>query len=219
MRDTRKDKAYFEKYLEYQYSRIDKKVAKLNESDEEKKQRILISLTGFELELLKAEFSIGATKDKMKTLLNNAIEIADKYNNITYDDLLNLLSLAVMVNDKSEACKLIKSNIARIEKDRLLKYISLYIQDRTPIWDNNLKLNDEFSDLDQLFKTDDKESSLLVYLNSWYKKHSGYGWYNSHLSSSDTYCGYWSFESAAITSILGINEVALRNSIFYPSFE
>ena len=219
MRDTRKDKAYFEKYLEYQYSRIDKKVAKLNESDEEKKQRILISLTGFELELLKAEFSIGATKDKMKTLLNNAIEIADKYNNITYDDLLNLLSVAVMVNDKSEACKLIKSNIARIEKDRLLKYISLYIQDRTPIWDNNLKLNDEFSDLDQLFKTDDKESSLLVYLNSWYKKHSGYGWYNSHLSSSDTYCGYWSFESAAITSILGINEVALRNSIFYPSFE
>ena len=38
MRDTRKDSVYFEKYLDYQYSRIEKKTAKLKDSDDEKKQ-------------------------------------------------------------------------------------------------------------------------------------------------------------------------------------
>lgn len=217
MRDTRKDKVYFEKYLDYQYSRIEKKTAKLREADEDKKQRILVSLTGFELELLKAEFSTGASKENLKTLLNRAIRIASEYNNITYEDLLNLLSLAVIVNDKSEACKLIKNNMDKIEKDRLLKYISLYIQGQEGVWDSNLKLKEEFSDLDKLFETkDNKEGMLLGYLSSWYDKHSDYGWYNSHLSNSDTYCGYWSFESAAIAIIVGIDENKLQDSIYYP---
>ena len=67
MRDTRKSFDYFKDYLDYQYLRIDKKTAKLKDSDEEKRQRILVSLTGYEVDLLKAEFSIGASKDNILT--------------------------------------------------------------------------------------------------------------------------------------------------------
>lgn len=218
MRDTRKDSAYFEKYLDYQFSRIEKKTAKLKEADEEKKQRILVSLTGYEIDLLKAEFSAGASKDDIKVLLNRAIKITSEYKNITHDDLLTLLSLAVMVDDMSEAVKLVKNNMDIIEKDRLLKYIANYVQGKKTAWDNKTQLGSEFSMLNAVFEASDKESALFEYLESWYKNHSGYAWYDSHKSSSDTYCGYWSFESAAISMILGINNTKLGNSAYYPSF-
>lgn len=219
MRDTRKDSVYFEKYLDYQYSRIEKKTAKLKDSDDEKKQRILVSLTGYEIDLLKAEFSAGASKDNIKVLLNRAIKIAIDYKNITHDDLLLLLSLSVMVGDKSEATKLVKNNAEMIEKDRLLKFIANYIQGKKATWDSKVQLGNVFSALDNVFSTSDKESALCDYLVGWYENHSGYAWYDSHKSSSDTYCGYWSFEGAAIAIILELNESELKESCYYPSFK
>ena len=216
MRDTRKAKEYFEKYLEYQYSRIEKKAAKLKDADDDKKQRILMSLTGYELDLLKAEFSMGATKDNLKTLLNRAIKIAGEYNNITYEDLLNLISLSIIVNDKSEVVKLIKFHQGKIEKDRLLKFLSMYIMGEKPTWDKTIGLSEEFNVLNKVFESQSKEAALCDYLKGWYENHSGYSWYNSHLSSSETYCGYWSFESAAIATIFELDKDELKESKYYP---
>ena len=42
MRDTRKNKEYFERFIEYQNNRIAKKLEKLQNADEDKKQRILV---------------------------------------------------------------------------------------------------------------------------------------------------------------------------------
>lgn len=217
MRDIRKNKDYFDKYLEYQYSRIEKKVAKLEDAAEDKKQRILVSLTGYELDLLKAEFSMGATKDKLRTLLNRVIKIVCEYKNITYEDLLNLISLSIMIHDKSEVVKLIRLHKDQIEKDRLLKFLSMYIMGETPRWDKTIGLSEEFTLLNKVFETQSKEAKLCDYLKEWYKKHAGYSWYNSHLSSLDTYCGYWSFESAAIATILGLDKNKLKEeSEYYP---
>lgn len=218
MRDTRKSFDYFKDYLDYQYLRIDKKTAKLKDSDEEKRQRILVSLTGYEVDLLKAEFSIGASKDNMKNYTDKAIGIVKDYNNITYYDLLTLLSIAVMVNDNSEVINLIKNNEDIIEKDRLLKYIANYIQGKDAKWDNSVQLRSEFTALDKVFTASDKEAALLEYLDGWYKNYTEYSWYDSHKSNTDTYSGYWSFEAAAISIILGLDESKLRESVYYPSF-
>lgn len=218
MRDIRKDKEYFDKYLDYQYSRIEKKTAKLEEADEDKKQRVLVSLTSYEIDLLKAEFSVGATKDNIKTLLNRAVKVACEYENITYEDLLNLLSLSIMVNNKSEAIKLIKMHNEKIRNDRLLRYLSMYINDTKPVWNECIPLKKEFILLDEVINAESKEDKLCDYLNSWYKNHYGYSWYNSHLGNEDTYCGYWSFESAAIAVILKLDENKLKDSEYYPYF-
>ena len=93
MRDVRKNQEYFSSYLDYQYSRVEKKTGKFKESSGEKKQRILTSLTGYETDLLKAEFSAGASKEDLKVLLIRAIEIASEYKSITYEDFLVLLFL------------------------------------------------------------------------------------------------------------------------------
>lgn len=220
MRDTRKDKAYFEAFLEYQYSRIESKITRLEYANEEKKQRILVSLIGFELDLLKAEFSAGAPKEKLRSLLIRANSIVSEYRNIVYEDLLNLLSLSVMLNlnKRNEINNLIENNKVIIEKDRLLKFIASYLKGEVPKWDNKITLKKEFSELDKVFSEDDKESMMLKYLDTWYEKHSKYGWYNSHQGNLDTYCGYWSFESAAIANILSINESELQISKYYPIF-
>ena len=218
MRDIRKDKEYFDKYLDYQYSRIKKKNAKLEEADEDKKQRVLVSLISYEIDLLKAEFSVGATKDNIKTLLNRAVKVACEYENITYEDLLNLLSLSIMVNNKSEAIKLIKMHNEKIRNDRLLRYLSMYINDTKPVWNESIPLKKEFILLDEVINSESKEDKLCDYLNSWYKNHYGYSWYNSHLGNEDTYCGYWSFESAAIAVILKLDENKLKDSEYYPYF-
>lgn len=216
MRDTRKDEIYFNKYLEFQYNRIEKKTEKLKESDNIKKQKILLSLVGYELDLIKAEFSLGASKEKIKVLLNRATKIAIEYKNITYEDLLNLLSLAIIVNDTEEAIKLVKSNNSKVKNDRLLNCLSIYIDKKEVRWDKNLQLLPEYSDLNLVFISENKEYELLKYLNEWYSKHAEYGWYNSHLGDLDTYCGYWSFESAAISIILDLNKEYLKKSVYFP---
>lgn len=211
------DKAYFEKYLDYQYSRIERKVAKIDTADVDKKQRILVSLTGYEIDLLKAEFSFGATCDDMKTLLNKAIITVNEYENMTYEDLLILLSLSIIVNDSREAKKLVDIHSEKVKGDRLLNLFSRYICDKTVEWNENLQLCKEFEGLNNVFESDEKENALINYLNEWYAKFSEYAWYDSHLRDTDTYCGYWSFESAAIATILGLNDSELKSCEYYPS--
>ena len=154
----------------------------------------------------------------MKNYTDKAIGIVKDYNNITYYDLLTLLSIAVMVNDNSEVINLIKNNEDIIEKDRLLKYIANYIQGKDAKWDNSVQLRSEFTALDKVFTASDKEAALLEYLDGWYKNYTEYSWYDSHKSNTDTYSGYWSFEAAAISIILGLDESKLRESVYYPSF-
>lgn len=218
MRDNRKNREYFISYLDYQYSRIENKVKKLNDCDEEKKQRILVSLTNYEIDLLKAEFSFGATKEKMRLLLIDAINRLADYKKITYEDLLNLLSISILIDAKKESLKIINSNRQMISSDRLLTYLSTYIEKGTGIWDNKLSLQKDYNGLNLVFEKDNKEDAVLSYLSNWYSNHSEYSWFDSHKKSEDTYCGYWSFESAAMAITLGLDETKLQNSDFYPMF-
>ena len=87
-----------------------------------------------------------------------------------------------------------------------------------PVWNESIPLKEEFILLDEVINAEAKEDKLCDYLNGWYKNHYGYSWYNSHLGNEDTYCGYWSFESAAIAVILRLDENKLKNSEYYPYF-
>lgn len=216
MRDKRKDKEYYRAYLDYQYSRIEKKSAKLAESEGEKRQRVLVSLTGYEIDLLKAEFSCGASKENLKTLLIRAMSVISENVNVTFDDLLTLLSLAVMLDAGNDAKKLIDSKADFISEDRLLNLLSTYIKTGKKDWNQSVSLRKEYDALNNVFASGDKEAALNEYLERWYGVHSNYAWYNSHLRDTDTYCGYWSFESAAIARILQLDSEKLSNSDYYP---
>lgn len=216
MRDKLKNKDYYKSFLNYQYERIEKKTAKLKESVGEKRQRVLLPLTGYEIDLLKAEFSAGASKENLKTLLIRAMDIVSENCNMTFDDLLTLLSLAVLLDAESDAGKLIEVNENMIGSDRLLDCISSYIKSGTINWDKNIPLKEEYDLLNQVFCASDKEEALKEYLAKWYEAHSGYAWYNAHLRDTDTYCGYWSFESAAIVKMMNLDSTKIDDSVYYP---
>ena len=216
MRDKRKDKEYYRAYLDYQYSRIEKKSAKLAESVGEKRQRVLVSLTGYEIDLLKAEFSCGASKENLKTLLIRAMSIISENADVTFDDLLTLLSLAVMLDAGNDAKKLIDSKADFISEDRLLSFLSTYIKNGKRDWNQSVSLRKEYDALNNVFASDDKEAALNEYLEKWYDAHSDYAWYNSHLRDTNTYCGYWSFESAAIADVLNLDINVLKEKSYFP---
>lgn len=219
MRDKRKNKEYYKAYLGYQNLRIQKKREKLKESEDGKRQRVLVSLTGYEIDLLKAEFSFGASKEELEELLSSAMSIVSENANVTFDDLLMLLSFAVMLEAGSDAKKLIDNNASTISKDRLLNFLSTYIENGKGEWNQSISLRKEYGLLNEVFTSNDKETALNDYLKKWYGAHSDYAWYNSHLRDTDTYCGYWSFESAAIAKILKLDNKKLNGSEYYPVLE
>ena len=216
MRDKLKDKEYFKRFLEYQYQRIEKKEKKLIESDNDKKQRILLSLTGYEIDLLKAEFSAGASAEKLKSIYIHTIDVVNENRNITYDDLLTLLSLGIILDAESESRKLLLANRDIICGDRLLNYLASYIDKGERAWEPSAHLAKEYELLDRVFDAKDREEALDKYLANWYDAHSGYAWYDSHLRDSDTYCGYWSFESAAIVKIEKLDIGKVKHLEYYP---
>ncbi len=211
IRDTYKNKSYFDQYIKEQRARIDTKLVKLQDASGDRKQKILMSLIGYYIDLLKAEYSNGASKATMKALLVEALKNIEDYKNATYDDLLVLLSLNVMLDTQSSIKKLVASNKSTIAKDRLLTYL----EDGGKNWNGGIPLNQHYKLLDDVF-TGDPESSMETYVKNWYESNSDSAWYNRHMSDTNTYSGYWCFEAAAIVKLLHISDSKLTKYSTYP---
>lgn len=173
-------------------------------------------MTGYQVDLLKAEFSNGASKDKLKMLLISAIDVIKEYKNTTKDDILVILALAIMLDAEKEAEKFVVANKQVIAEDRLLDCFSEYIKTGKCEWNETLKLSNEYVELNKVFNSMNKEIALKNYLKEWYNNHREYAWYGSDIRDTDIYCGYWSFESAAIAKMLELNEMELEKCEYYP---
>ena len=49
---------------------------------------------------------------------------------------------------------------------------------------------------------------------SFYHKHANF--YDAHKNRHEIYYGYWSFESAAVATIMGLDDSSFRESQYYP---
>jgi len=222
MRDKRKDSGYFEVFLKHQNSRIDKYSNKLAETnDQDKQQRILTSLVKYYVDVIKADFSAGADKKKLSALLTKACRTAAEYKKNVSETLLVLISFAIMLNQKEAVKELIKNNESMISANRLLSYFAGAVTRNDGKWDCSIKLPPEYAWLDPVFETEDpgiQTEKLQNYLNYyWYPNHAEYAWYDSDSKDTNTYCGYWSFESAALVETLGLNEQDFEGMEYYPA--
>lgn len=228
MRDLLKPKEYFDKYLDYQNSRIlkfeDLLTKAINEKGEsfEGVRKGRIALLNFYLDKVNALYSVGEPIDQIKevypAIINHFTNIWNKDG--SYITLLKVLSLGVLLNiskkDMEQVIELIKSNIEM--PDCLIGVLiqhfdesSLMVSDKVPTPYNYL--TPILHDCD-----DDKAFGILKsYLeNKWYIGHNDTGWYNSHKGDKDIYSGYWSFESGAIAKILKLNDSSLKGTSYYP---
>lgn len=219
MRDKRKDEKYFIDFIKYQKNRILKKEDKLNKTlnDKDKKNRINLSLVKYKLDLLIAQFSYGIDIDELLYSLDSVIKTATEMDTVDYETTLNILSIAVLLEAKNKKIKdFISKHSKFINEDKLLKFISSYLCDGSLIWDGKFVLGNIYDKLNDLMENEDKEEVLFRYLNVWYIDRKDASWHESHKGINNTYVGYWSFETASIVKILGVNDEKLKINDFYP---
>lgn len=143
-----------------------------------------------------------------------------------YDEMLWMLSLGYLLDVSEEEFRKLVAVIDRDNvKDCLFEFIiSAKIKDRAPIKEESYR---EHFGVPQVFaklrtaivETDKTKAEQLVkefITKDWYKNHRDAGWYNSHKSPHNAYFGYWSFETAAVVKIMGLDDSSFRDCQYYP---
>ena len=156
---------------------------------------------------------------------HNGVKL-NQYGLGAYDEMVWMLSLGYLL-DVSETD--FKKLVEVIDRDGVKDYLFEFIiraklKNRQLISEESYQ---EFFGVPQTFdklrqaiiETDKTKSEKLVkefITKDWYKNHKEAGWYNSHKSKHDTYFGYWSFETAAVVKIMGLDNTRFRECPYYP---
>ena len=218
IRDKRKDKKYFDAYIAYQADRISKKTEKLSaaQGDDSKGERINKSLINYKVDMLIAQFSVGADAKSLEKYLKDAVNTAIDMQKVDYESVLVLMSISIMLSDNESIKKISEKHKTLISEDKLLNFMSVFVESGKLFWNGKFIVPEVFDGLENLCDSSDKERILLDYLYEWYDNRKDASWYESDQRSKDTYVGYWSFESAALAKIFSISESKLKQNIFYP---
>jgi hypothetical protein len=245
MRDKLKDSQYWINQI-FQTENLRKKSFEKLKNGLIAEDRILIvkrSLAYSYLDSILAKYSAGYTIEDIKLDLLNAIELTyeswvdnawkiyykDKYLNqyalSAYDEMLWMLSLGYLLDITNKEFQKLVDVIDRDGvKDFLFEFIiRAKLKDRQPIMEESYQ---KYFGIPQIFdslrkaivETDKSQAELLVkqFVRQWYIKHRSQGWYNSHKSPHDIYFGYWSFETAAVVKIMGLDDSSFRDCQYYP---
>ena len=246
MRDNLKDVKYFHSFIEERYGSLKKRINKLETGLIKPERVIAVkeAMASSYLQIMIASFSSGSTRNELKSDFHDGVELLseslinnngkvhvvdneylDQYLVPTYQEVLQYLSLAYLLDMPDSSFQILVDIIDRDNiSDNLYEFI---IKARFPDRGQNrpeeydtkqsviLKVYDK---LRKATETEDKtEASKLVkqFLEKdFYHKHMNL--YNSHNSKANIYCGYWSFETAAIVKIMGLDDSTFIDNQYYP---
>jgi hypothetical protein len=242
MRDKLKDKEHFRKVLIENNESISRKLnwIEIGKTPKDKINIMKQSIVWNFISIISCKYSLGLNHSELNFDLINAInttydswiEDADikfnhkgKYLNqfVKYDQMLWMLSLGYLLDISNEEFQKLIDVIDRHKvKDFLYEFIiRAKIKDRLPITEESYEYGWAlFGKLRQaITETDKTKAEQLVkefITKDWYKEHKNQGWHNSHKSPHPIYHGYWSFETAAVVKIMGLDDSSLRNCQYYP---
>jgi hypothetical protein len=106
-----------------------------------------------------------------------------------------------------------------IKPDKLLWFL---LNSKLPTQRNSSDLNIAFPELykkliEVLIPENKEESIVLIkdYLNEWYDTNKGSPWHDTHKRQWG-YSGYWSWESAAVVKVMGLDDSSFKDHPHYP---
>jgi hypothetical protein len=243
IRDQIKDSKYFELRIKILYEGIERYLEwiRIGKTPKERINIVKRAIVWDYISIVQCKYSSGLEISLLKNDLLNAIKFADEswdgfwklrdnndrilnqYVLSAYDEMLWMLSLGYLLNIPENDFKKLVDIIDRDQvKDKLFEFIiSAKIKGREPLQKESYEQGWVlFSKLRQAIEETDKaraSKQVKEFLEKdWYKEHKDVGWYNSHKSKHDTYFGYWSFESAAIVKIRGLDDSSFRDNQYYP---
>ncbi|WP_449029267.1 PoNe immunity protein domain-containing protein, partial [Prevotella jejuni] len=149
--------------------------------------------------------------------------------NPIYNDILNRVSLGVLLNIPDDNIKQLITYVQQMDEqakpadwtpDLLLWFMlnSRMGEDKKQTHANKLafpKLHKELFKLTQLSDAQAAKKALIDYIGKWYNLNKDAPWYNNHLKTS-CYRGYWAWEVAAVAKILQIDDSDLKDNPYYP---
>ncbi len=170
-------------------------------------------------------FFMEAWVEKSTKVHLGANKYLDQYTVESHGKMLRMLSIGYLLNIEENIFKILvnKIDVDNIS-DNLFEFIikariPYRLQKREEDYDNDKSIILRvYEKLRKAIKAKHKSDSITL-IEEYLKKdfnHKYSGFYNSHKSRANVYYGYWSFESVAIMSILGLDDRDLRDNKYYP---
>ena len=163
---------------------------------------------------------------KVKLRIKGRMVLSDQYMVEPYTRMLRIISLAYLLGVEDNSFRII---VQVVRQDRVLDKLFEFIFAARGM-SSSLK-GEEAYDIEKsiILKTfghlraatdtasaSDAQSLVAKFLEKgFYHRHNGF--YDFHKLDIDLYYGYWSFEAAAVSVILGLDDSVLRMNRYYPS--
>ena len=230
MRDKRKDKEYFEKYIQAIGEHIHDTAALIEKVKNEKGEDFQGFLNGcviledYYKDMINGLYCIDEPIEKIEIIfpkLNGCITKYWRKGNSSYWNLIEALSLAVLLNAEKEEVEKLKELLKKENvKDYLIDYMMNYLDKDWEVKTDELMFKSPFSKLKKVTECENKKEALDLLKNyldkDWYKSRKSTGWYDSHEKDRLLYSGYWSYEAGAVSKIMGLEDEDMREQQYYP---
>jgi len=218
MRDTLQTREYFDIFILEETKRVEKYEKRIA-SGTLKEDRILPvkdMLIQLKLGIIIAKYSRGDSILNIKNEFISLIDLLiDVWNRDSYEDNIRIASLTFLLGINDCRKEKIKSKLKETPYyDCLIDYI---LNGTNSVFNKNvLSFPESYKKLLQVIE-EKRINVLMEYLREWYKNHDDSPWFDSHKSTKvNTYYGYWSFEAAAISKRLNLEDDSLKNELYYP---
>jgi len=233
IRDSIKDKQYFENYLSKQSERADNFRSKLNSNEVKDDRLAAVRRKLFDLEFysLIASYSSGESISVLKDTLSNVISTYNlsvietikstkEINFIldTYVDYLWLVSITYLIGEENDLQKLAATYELYEEHDYLLDTLLGSVRINREI-SQELLFIDEYEEFKSILISPQNQATdkLKMWVNkTWFKLMETTSWHGEHNHKNNVYFGYWCFESAAFIKLLGLQKEEFKECKFFP---
>lgn len=225
IRDTRADRAYFDRYIGESEAHIAQMEAKLiAPASEREGMGLRRGIASDRLNVIRARYSRGDDLEEIRpAALEAIISQIDFLRKTGYGGSIELASMAVLFGVDAHCADAIAGAMgAAGNLDRVTAAILASVGSEVESPWHNLVWPRGFTELaDALEAGPGPEAIGLIksYLVVWYRRNQGAGWAGSHRDLPRMlYAGYWSWEAAAVARGLGLaGEPSLVQSVNYPA--
>lgn len=172
------------------------------------------------------EYSLGYSFSKVKATVEVAIEdYTQTYNSSIAHGcssyiLLRLVSMATLVDVDDFHWELLVDKWK--ESGEYGKLVGILLSYRTPELSakHEAFIDGRYDKLLNTFSVDDPvelQKQLKAYIKKWYVRNRSLSWYNAHTRDDiNAYFGYWSFETAAVAKVRGIDLTGTTLGEYFP---
>ncbi|QBG34923.1 PoNe immunity protein domain-containing protein [Litorilituus sediminis] len=239
IRDTRRDKVYFDEYIEYSSECIEEDIDDLITDTSlcpEVKMNISSGIVDDTINLMHYSYCRGDKLKELIPLLNQALEYRQHLKNYAdslsaKDQKLRIIKEEIREDylekwlkwlafayclDMGQAYYLkVLELIANQGQDALLDNIAVAMGDTDRDIADTTLFKKRFSKLLKVIEAEPSQrpAAVKAYLDAWYKL---YGSPDSHLLDNDAYSGYWCWEAALVVKLYNIDDSSFIDHEYYP---